>query len=255
MSKHVPVALHHNTRFYILMLSVLSSLFVVGVVRITFESDQLFYIRLQQLMGLFSLLFWYVALIISPLTYIFGKQKLRHLVYARRAIGVSAAYFAILHLCIALWGQLGGPSELVRLPELIQTSLLLGAVATVVLLVMAATSFDAVVRRMTYSRWKLLHRLTYIAFILVVLHIWMIGTHVTYSLAQIIALSALLLLAGLESYRFLMNLDKKWHFIEGKGGAVLLVAVLLAMWFAVIVSIPRSIDNYHSKHHGGAHGE
>ena len=237
------------------MLSILSSLLAVGMMRIMIESDQLFYIRLQQFMGLFSLIFWYLALIISPLTYVFGKQNLRHLVYARRAIGVSAAYFAVLHLCIALWGQLGGPSELGRLPELIQASLVFGGIATLVLLVMAATSFDAVVRHMTYPRWKLLHRLTYIAFILVVLHIWMIGTHVTYSLTQNIALGALLLLAGLESYRFLMNLDKRWHFIEGKGGAVILVAVLLSMWFAVIASIPRVIDNYHSRHHGGIHGE
>lgn len=255
MPNHQSVALLNNTRFYILLSSILGSLFAVGLLRILIESDQLYYIRLQQLMGLSSLVFWYIALIISPLTYIFGKQRLCHVTYARRAIGVSAAYFAILHLCIALWGQLGGFDELTRLPTLMQQSLLLGGIATVILVIMTLTSFDAVVKYMTYARWKLLHRLTYVAFILVVIHIWMIGTHVTYSLTQTIALISLLLLAGLESYRLLMNLNKKWHFIDGTGGAIVLVVVLLTMWFAAIASIPRVFDNYHSRNHGGVHGQ
>ena len=252
MGMQKKVTLLDNSRFYILTAGVLASFILVGLLRVNFESDQLYYIRLQQVMGAVSLVFWYIALLISPLTFIFGKKALRHVVYARRAIGVLAAYYALLHLCIALWGQLGGIAQLGRLPDLIQTSLVLGGVATLVLIIMAGTSFDVVVKRMTFTRWKLLHRLTYAAFVLVVLHIWTIGTHVTYSTVQYAALVALLLLAGLESYRILMSIDKKWHFIEGRGGALLLVIVCMAMWFAFITSIPRLFDNYHSKHHGGA---
>ena len=244
-----------NSRFYILVSSVLLSLLAAAWLRVIIEADQLYFIRLQQIMGLAALTYWYGALMISPLTYVLGKDRMRHITFARRAIGVSAAYFAILHLVISLWGQLGGPEELVRLPSLIQTSLAFGLVGIVVLIIMAATSFDVAVRFMTYKRWKLLHRTSYVAFILVVIHIWMIGTHLTYQTVQWVSLGALLLLAGLESYRMLRKLDEKWHFIDGRGGAIIMVLVALAVWFFAIISIPVVFDNYHSKHHGGIHAK
>lgn len=244
-----------NTRFYILVSTMLLSLLCVAGLRIVIEADQLYYIRLQQVMGFASLVYWYVALLISPLGYLIGKDRISHFIFARRAIGVSAAYFALLHLVVSLWGQLGGPGELGRLPELIQMSLVFGMVGAVALLVMAATSFDAVVKLMTYRRWKLLHRTTYVAFVLVVLHVWTIGTHVTYTSVQWAAIAALMLLAGLESYRLLKNLDAKWHFIDGRGGAIVMVLVALAVWLFVILSIPAVFDNYHSRHHEGVHAE
>lgn len=247
--------LFDNSRFYVLVSSVLVSLLVAAWLRITVEADQLYYIRLQQIMGLLSLVYWYVALLISPLGYVVGKERLRHWAFARRAIGVSAAYFALVHFAVALWGQLGGLSELGRLPELIQISLIFGFAGVVVLLIMAATSFDAVVKFMTYQRWKLLHRTTYIAFVLVVLHIWMLGTHVTYVGVQWAGIAALLLLAGLESYRILKNLDAKWHFFDGRVSVLLILLVVLAVWLFAILSIPTLFDNYHSKHHEGIHAE
>lgn len=244
-----------NSRFYVLASSVLVSFVVAAWLRITIEADQLYYIRLQQTMGLFSLVYWYVALLISPLGYVVGKERLRYWVFARRAIGVSAAYFALVHLTVALWGQLGGPGELGRLPDLIQTSLIFGFAGVIVLLIMAATSFDIAVKRMTYRRWKLLHRTIYTAFVLVVLHIWMLGTHVTYVGVQWVAIAALLLLAGLESYRMLKNLDAKRHFLDSRVSGLLMLLVVLAAWLFVILSIPALFDNYHSKHHEGSHAE
>lgn len=241
-------SLWDNSRFYVLATSVVISVLCIAWFRVTLPSDQLFYIRTQQVLGLLALVYWYGALAISPVTYVVGKQRLRHVVFMRRAIGVSAAYFALLHFGIALWGQLGGLAGLWVLPGAFQLSLALGAVAMVALGAMALTSFDAVIRAMTFRRWKWLHRIAYGAFIAVLLHIWMIGSHVTYSGVQIAALTALMLLAAAESYRILKELDKKWHIIDGRMSFAIMMSVALAGWFSLMVVLPAALGSYHASH-------
>jgi hypothetical protein len=105
-----------NSRFYILLSSFLISLLVISDLRLNFASDQLFYIRSEQVFGLLAMVYWYIALIISPLKSVIGTHSLRQATFARRAIGVSAAYFVLLHAVIATWGQLGG-SRRVTIPS------------------------------------------------------------------------------------------------------------------------------------------
>lgn len=251
------MALLHNSRFYLLSSSVLLSLIVLGLLRIQIPSDQLYVIRTQQVFGLLCLVYWYAALVISPIGHIVGKQRMRHIEFARRAIGVSAFYFAMLHGMIALWGQLGGPGQLQYLPSLFQWSLLGGFIALVILGLMAATSFDRAVKFMTYRKWKWLHRFVYLAFILVVLHVWSIGTHLAYSEIQLTAFAMLVLLAGLEIYKITkVANDKHLHLSKTEG-----VTLFLAAWacvIALIIAIPAVVENYHSRHtdhaetsHGG----
>lgn len=243
--------LWNNSRFYLLASSVVVSVFMVAWFRVTIPSDQLFYIRTQQMLGLLSLVYWYAALMISPLTYVAGKQRLRHVVFMRRAIGVSAAYFALLHCVIALWGQLGGVSGLAALPFVFLVSLACGAAAMTALCAMALTSFDGVIRFITYKRWKWLHRITYLAFILVLLHIWTIGSHAAYSAVQLTALVALLVLVGLETYRTLANANKKWQFIDSKSSLGIMMCVVMIGWVSLLVTVPTTIESYHTRHHGG----
>lgn len=241
------VSLFNNSRFYILVAVFLLSIFILSWLRMTIPSDQLFYIRAQQLYGLLAILFWYVALIISPLGYVIGKKRMKKIEYARRAIGVSAFYFAALHGAIALWVQLGGLGQLQYLPELFKWSLASGAVAILILGVMAATSFDWVVWRMTPKRWKLLHRLVYIAGVLAIIHIWSIGTHLAYSGMQLAAFLALVVLAGLEMYRLSLVLNEKYlHF--AKAELFTLFVTLWAIVAALILAIPFLVENYHSAH-------
>jgi DMSO/TMAO reductase YedYZ heme-binding membrane subunit len=247
VAKTTSYSLLSNSRFYILLGSLLISLFIVGLLRLHIPNDQLYVIRLQQLFGLFCLIYWYFALIISPVGSIIGKPRMRHIEFARRAIGVSAFYFALLHAGIALWGQLGGLEQLRYLPSLFQWSLAAGAIALGILCVMAATSFDAVVKFMTYKRWKWLHRLVYTAFILVVLHVWSIGTHLAYPPIQLAALAALVLLSGLELLRFTKSISDKYLHLNRTE----LYTLFLAAWIcvvALIVSIPAFVQNYHSRH-------
>lgn len=237
----------NNSRFYILVMSILLSMAVVGFLRITIISDQLFYIRTQQVFGLLGVMYWYTAIIISPVGYIIGKQRMKKWEFARRAIGVSAFYFVLLHGVIALWGQLGGLAELQYLPAMFKWSLAAGAFAFGVLLVMALTSFDAVVKFMTYQKWKWLHRLVYIAGVLALIHIWTVGTHLAYSQVQIVAFVALVILAGLELYRSVHKVNDTYLHLN-KSEAVTLFISSWAVVAVLLLATPALIKNYHSRH-------
>lgn len=247
MDKHKKQNLLNNSRFYILLTSILLSIAVMAYLRLQLTSDQLYYIRTQQVFGLFAMVYWLLALVISPIGYVIGKNRTKRLEFARRAIGVSAAYFATLHGAIALWGQLGSLSELTLLPVLFKWSIAGGAVGLFILLIMAATSFDKVVSFMTFRKWKWLHRLVYIGFILVCLHIWTIGTHLAYSGVQWTAFIALIVLSGLELFRTtkLVN-DKYMHF--DKAEALTLFGSVWVMLVILIACTPLFIQNYHSQH-------
>jgi len=199
----------NNSRFFVLVSSFFISLIVISFVRLQTANDQVFYIRSEQIFGFLSIIYWYVALIISPLGYVIGKQRLVHVAFARRAIGVSAFYFASLHMTIALWGQLGGINGLVHLPDSFRLSIFGGFVALFILFLMAMTSFDKVISFMTFRRWKWLHRLVYGGGVLAILHIWSVGTHLSYSPIQIIAFIALSILIGLEGFRDELSLSAK----------------------------------------------
>jgi len=236
-----------NSRFYILVSSLLLSVSVISYLRIQIPSDQLFYIRSQQVFGLLAIVYLYVALIISPIDFIIGKHRMRYFEFARRAISVSAFYFALLHGAISLWGQLGGFGQLQYLPELFKWSLGAGLITFSILLVMAATSLDKVVSFMTYRRWKWLHRLVYIATILVVLHIWTIGTHIAYSNVRFIGFIALAVLFGLELFKTTKLLNKNHLHLDTAEEITLFVSLWIVACFALIF-MPTYVQNYHSRH-------
>lgn len=240
-------ALLSNSRFYVLAFSLILSVAVFAWLRMVIESDQLFYIRSQQLYGLICLIFWYVAMIISPIGHIVGKHRMKHIEFARRAIGVSAFYFAFLHAAIALFGQLGGIGQIQYLPDLFKWSLLGGAVALVVLAMMAVTSFDKVIKFMSFRKWKWLHRLVYTAGVLVILHIWMIGTHLAYDWAQIGGFVALAILSGLEILRMVRAANRKYLQFNRIDAAIMAIAVWVLI-LVLIAAIPTSVQNYHSRH-------
>lgn len=192
----------HNLRFYVLAATVLLSLFVTCLLRIIISSDQAYIVHLGQFFGIAAIVYWYVVLLLSPLSKLIGKRGwLSQLLFARRALGVSVAYFAFGHALLAVWGQLGGLSQLGLLPSVFQVALWYGLAALVILLLMAAASFDAVIRWMSFPRWKWLQRLGYVAGVVVILHILLIGVHTAIPVISLIAGAALLILLGLEALR------------------------------------------------------
>jgi sulfoxide reductase heme-binding subunit YedZ len=109
-----------------------------------------------------------VVLTLTPLRVLFPKSALvqalnRH----RRLVGVSAFFYALLHLSTHLLYE-GGFAILAS--DVKKPFLLTGLVAFSILLVLAMTSLNRAVRWLGGKRWKNLHRLAYVAAALVAYH-------------------------------------------------------------------------------------
>ncbi|RYX78441.1 hypothetical protein EON76_06115 [bacterium] len=245
-----PVKLLDNGRFYILAVTCCIALLVPASLRLSISSDQLLFIRIEQVYGLLAVAYWYIVLLIAPLRSLFTtRHPLRALVYHRRALGVSAAVFAALHGIVALFGQLGGVGGISQLPQLFQWSVLAGSISMGFLILMAVTSFDRIVTIMTPRYWKMLHRTGYIGGVAVLLHIWTIGTHISYSAVQIAALTALIILGGLESYRAVTTYAVKKQFRSDRATVYTLIMASTVIWSAMLLFIPVYIENYHAARH------
>ena len=171
-------SLSHNIRFYVLCFSILFSFAVYLIIISLYPLEQLQIIRLTQIYALTAVIYLYLALLAGPFCYMFGwfPFKAQYL-KSRRALGVSAFYFAFLHTCLAFFGQLGGFEGLGFLSGKYLIAISLSVTALTILLFMAITSFDKVINWMKFKRWKLLHRLVYLAGILILIHALMLGTH------------------------------------------------------------------------------
>ncbi|HUS26108.1 MAG TPA: ferric reductase-like transmembrane domain-containing protein [Nevskiaceae bacterium] len=245
--------LHNNSRFYILVWAVLGSIGIACWLRLRLPGDQVYYIRTEQTFGLVSICLWYVALVLSPLHRVVGDRAwMKHLLFARRAIGVSAAYFALLHTSISLWGQLGGLDGIALLPPLFKWALGLGVLALLQLSIMAGTSFDKVVAFFTYPRWKIIHRFSYPAGVLVILHVWLIGTHAASLAVTLAGFVALAFLFGLEAIRGGQTLAKK--FASARAYRLELTVALWVAALSLLAAMPLAVSNYHSRKHSTVHG-
>jgi sulfoxide reductase heme-binding subunit YedZ len=243
-------ALVDNPRFYILLSTfAVSALIYLGLDKYV-TSDTLFLIRLEQFYGFISLIYLYIAVLLSPLATIVGKDTtyMRLAVFCRRAIGVSAFYFAFLHFVVALFGQLGGIDAVLSSPSTFFTSIVFGGFALCVLLIMAITSFDRAIELLGISFWKWLHRLVYLAGIAILVHIWLIGTHVVYGWVQLLILSPIILLLGLESLRITDSLSKKVSLLKRKDYYFgIAVCIWVAMISGLLVVVGLS-STYHFSH-------
>lgn len=168
-------SLLRNIRFYILVGAVVFSValyfFVLGT------SGGVVITKLTRYYALVALGLLYVVLTIGPSVRVFPwipfKSKL---IFARRGLGVSVFYFALLHASMAFFLELGGFGGLGFLGSKYLLAISLSFTALVILSLMAATSFDFMIRKLGYSRWKFLHRFVYLAGFLIVLHALLIGS-------------------------------------------------------------------------------
>lgn len=118
--------------------------------------------------GLWTIRFIFIALAITPLRSIVQWQRL---ILVRRMVGVAAFAYGVFHLLLYTADEafdLGKvASEIV-----LRIYLTIGFVALLGLAVLAATSTDAMVRRLG-RRWYTLHRIVYVIALLAVIHYWL----------------------------------------------------------------------------------
>ena len=150
--------------------------------------------------GAWALRFLFITLAITPLRKQFGWSRL---VPLRRMLGLYAFFFACLHLFVYLVLD-----RSMLLSEIIvdigkRPYITIGFAVFLMLLPMAATSTNGMIRRLGGRRWKKLHRLIYPAAIGAVIHFfWLVKSDITEPFIYSV------ILAGLLAYR-LPRPDKK----------------------------------------------
>lgn len=167
--------LFRNIRFYILAGSVVISIALYFFVLITSSGELIG--KLSRYYALVAVGLLYIVLMIGPSVRVFPWIPLKSkLIFARRGLGVSVFYFAVLHSSIVFFLGFGGFDGLFRLGDKYLLAIFLSFTAEIILALMAATSFDYMIRKLGYSRWKFLHRFVYLAGFLIVIHALLLGS-------------------------------------------------------------------------------
>jgi sulfoxide reductase heme-binding subunit YedZ len=121
--------------------------------------------------GEWTLRFLCLALAVTPLRQWTGWHALARF---RRMLGLYTFFYALLHFLAYAWLDMG-----LDVPDIVRDVakrpfILVGTAALLLLLPLAATSFDRAVRALGGGRWRALHRTVYVIAGLAVLHFfWM----------------------------------------------------------------------------------
>ncbi len=243
-------SLLHNIRFYICISTIVLSILLSALVKILIPSGSLQTIRLTQVFALTSVAYLYITLLASPLTDIFRWPVFRgQYLKARRALGVSACYFALLHSMNAFFGQLSGFAGLGFLSNAYLIAIGFSFVALCILCAMALTSFDWVIAKVGHPAWKMLHRCVYVASLLIIIHALMLGTHFA-DLSKFIPRLFFVffaILCVLEARRFDQYLQKKWPALPGFGVSVCIVIAMLSLSVSHFTSTQNPLG-IHAQH-------
>ena len=121
--------------------------------------------------GMLTLIFLCLTLAVTPLRKIFGINSL---VKYRRMLGLFAFFYGSLHLLTYVWfDRLFNVSSIVR--DVAQRRfILVGMTAFLLMVPLAITSTNKMIKRLGGKGWARLHRLVYLAAIAGVVHFWML---------------------------------------------------------------------------------
>lgn len=150
--------------------------------------------------GVLTLIFLFITLTITPLRKIYGWNNL---VKFRRMLGLFAFFYAFLHLITySVFDKSLSLSAIIG--DIWQRPFIaLGMLAFFLLVPLAITSTNRMIKRLGGKNWARLHKLIYLIAILGVIHFWMIvKSDVTYPFLFA------LVLAGLLGYRIYANKAK-----------------------------------------------
>jgi sulfoxide reductase heme-binding subunit YedZ len=121
--------------------------------------------------GILTLIFLSLTVAITPLRKIFGINSL---VKLRRMLGLFAFFYGSLHLLTYIWFDrlfnfISVGQDVVKRPFI-----LAGMTAFVLMVPLAITSTNKMVKRLGGKGWAKLHRLVYVSVIAGVVHFWML---------------------------------------------------------------------------------
>lgn len=186
--------------------------------------------------GLFAVRFLLLSLAVTPARRLFDWPKL---VLARRCLGVAAFSYAALHLGLYVLDQ-GGNLYVVGREIVLRVYLAIGAVGLLLLLALAVTSCDSVIRRMGGKRWLALHQLVYLIAPLAILH-FLIQSKLDVTEAVLMGGLLMLLAFYRLAHRFFPPLDPARALVAGLAAGAC-TALLEVGWYAGTTGIdPRLV--------------
>jgi sulfoxide reductase heme-binding subunit YedZ len=156
---------------------------------------------LEHALGLWALRFLIASLAITPLRQLAGLNLFRY----RRALGLLAFYYAVLHLSTYLVLDQGLDLSAIVADILKRLYITIGMAGFVILVPLAITSNNLAVRRLGAQAWNRLHRWVYLVAILAVLHFLL-----SVKSWPIEPLAYAALVAALLSYRLGRSLYRDW---------------------------------------------
>ena len=148
--------------------------------------------------GTLTLIFLLLTLAVTPLRKLLG---LHWMVKLRRMIGLYAFFYGFLHLTAYIWFDKSFNFGAVAEDVWKRRFILVGMFSFFLMVPLAVTSTNAMVRRLGGKRWNLLHKLVYVSAAGGVVHYWLLvkaDTRVPIGFG--IALATLLLVRLLLKY-------------------------------------------------------
>jgi len=121
--------------------------------------------------GMLTLVFLLLTLSITPVRKIFG---LNVLVKTRRMIGLFAFFYGTLHLLTYVWFDQSFNLRSIVADVAQRRFILVGMTALFLMVPLAITSTNQMVKKLGGKNWARLHKLVYLSAILGVVHFWML---------------------------------------------------------------------------------
>ena len=120
--------------------------------------------------GMMALVFLILTMAVTPVRKISGWNWL---LFARRVLGLYAFFYACVHFLL-FFGFDRAFSVAGTIAEMLKRNyLIVGSIALLVMVPLAITSTNGMIKRLGGKRWRKLHRLAYVAAIAGVIHYYM----------------------------------------------------------------------------------
>lgn len=121
--------------------------------------------------GLWALRFLWLTLLVTPLRWLTGWNKLATL---RRVLGLYVFFYAVLHMLLYLWlDQFFNIDDIVK--DIIKRPFItIGFVSFISLIPLVITSNNTMMKKLGGRAWKRLHKLTYFIAFASAIHFYML---------------------------------------------------------------------------------
>jgi len=141
-------------------------------------------------LGTWTLVLLLITLSITPLRKLSGWPWLIKL---RRMAGLFAFFYALLHFITYIWLDQFFDLNAIIKDVIKRPFITIGFAAFILLIPLAITSTNAMMKRLGGKRWQQLHRLVYLSAIFAVVHYWwLVKKDITQPLIYAVILTALL---------------------------------------------------------------